>query len=79
MELDSKLKEIVKQEKELETLNSYVDNMTDFSSKKLLENPEKSKVSSIFDLNNKRMMKEIYGKLRNIAELDSITLQELND
>lgn len=60
-------------------LNSYVDNMTDFSSKKLLENPEKSKVSSIFDLNNKRMMKEIYGKLRNIAELDSITLQELND
>ena len=29
-------------------LNSYVDNMTDFSSKKLLENPEKSKVSSIF-------------------------------
>lgn len=53
--------------------------MTDFSSKKLLENPEKSKVSSIFDLNNKRMMKEIYGKLRNIAELDSITLQELND
>ena len=53
--------------------------ITDFSSKKLLENPEKSKVSSIFDLNNKRMMKEIYGKLRNIAELDSITLQELND
>ena len=48
-------------------------------SKKLLENPEKSKVSSIFDLNNIRMMKEIYGKLRNIAELDSITLQELND
>ena len=54
--------------KKFNFLNSYVDNMT-----------EKSKVSSIFDLNNKRMMKEIYGKLRNIAELDSITLQELND
>jgi len=61
-----------------EFLTASVDNMTDFSSKKLLENPEKSKLSSTFELGNKKMMNEIYNKLSSLAELDSITLQELN-
>lgn len=60
-------------------LSSNVDNIIDFSSKRLLENPEKSKISSTFELSNKRVMQEMYCKLRSIAELDSITLQELND
>ncbi len=65
-------------EKVYEFLTRNVDNIADFSSKKLLENPEKSKLSSTFELANKKMMNEIYNKLSSIAELDSITLQELN-
>ena len=65
-------------EKVYEFLTGNVDNMTDFSSKKLLENPEKSKLSSTFELANKKMMNEIYNKLSATAELDSINLQELN-
>lgn len=59
-------------------LSGAVDNMTDFSAKKLLENPEKSKISSTFELCNKKMMNEIYNKLNSLAELDSVNLQELN-
>ena len=59
-------------------MTSTVDNMMDFSSKKLLENPDKSKISTTFELCNKKMMNEIYDKLNGLAELDSITLQELN-
>lgn len=65
-------------EKIYEFLSGAVDNMTDFSAKKLLENPEKSKISSTFELCNKKMMNEIYNKLNSLAELDSVNLQELN-
>ncbi len=60
-------------------LVSKVDNMRDFTSKKLIENPQKSKVSAVFDLSNKRVMNELYNKLTNLVNPDSITLQELND
>ncbi len=56
-----------------------VDNMMDFTSKRLIENPSKSKLSATFDLTNKKMMHEMYNKLTSLAELDSIALQELND
>ncbi len=60
-------------------LNSNVENMCDFSSKKLLENPDKARITSTFELGNKRMMKNFYKKLSGIAVLDSISLQEIND
>jgi len=66
-------------EKVYNFLGSYVDNITDFSSKKLLENPDKSKISTVFELNNRKMVKELYNKLKELVEVDSITLQELND
>lgn len=56
-----------------------VDNMKDFTSKKLIENAEKSKVSATFELNNKKMTNEIYNELTDIAKPDAISLQELND
>lgn len=65
-------------EKIYDYLTDNVDNMMDFSSKKLLENQEKSKISTTFELCNKKMVNEIYNKLNGIAELDSLTLQELN-
>ena len=60
-------------------LISRVDNMRDFTSKRLLENPSKSKLSATFDLTNKKTMHELYNKLTSLADLDSIALQELND
>ncbi len=60
-------------------LTSKVDTMLDFSTKKLIENNEKSKISSIFNLNNKKAVKDLYNKLNNLAKLDSITLQEINE
>lgn len=65
-------------EKIYDFLSNNVDCMMDFSSKKLLENQEKSKISTTFELCNKKMINEIYNKLNGLAELDSITLQELN-
>ena len=60
-------------------LTSKVDTMLDFSTKKLIENNDKSKISSIFNLNNKKAVKDLYNKLNNLAKLDSITLQEVNE
>ncbi len=60
-------------------LNKNVENMRDFSSKKLLENPEKARITSTFDLGNKKKMEEFYKKLSKIVPLDSISLQEIND
>ena len=60
-------------------LTSKVDTMLDFSTKKLIENNDKSKISSIFNLNNKKAVKDLYNKLNNLAKLDSITLQEINE
>jgi len=62
-----------------EYLVNTVDNVEDFSTKKLFENPEKSKVSCSFELIQKKMINEIYNKLTEICTPDSITIQELND
>ena len=42
-----------------EYLTSKVDEMNDFTTKKLIENPQKSKISSSFELSNKKMIDEI--------------------
>ena len=60
-------------------LSVTVDDIEDFSSKKLHETPDKVKISSTFELYNKKMAKEIYDKINELCKPDSITLQELND
>ena len=60
-------------------LTSKVDYMRDFSNKKLIENPDKCKVSSSFELCNKRLIDEIYNQLNDMTSPDSLSLQELND
>jgi len=66
-------------EKIHEYLAATVDNIEEFSSKKLIENPEKTKVSSKFELSNKKLMKEMYTKLAEICTPDAVTIQEFND
>lgn len=53
--------------------------MYDFTSKKLIENPVKSKISCTFEVAHKKVVKELYENLNVLADLDSITIQELND
>ena len=60
-------------------LSSTTDNIEEFTSKRLVETPEKSKISSTFELLNKKIAKEIYEKISEISKPDSITMQELND
>ena len=60
-------------------LGSKVDCMYEFTSKKLIENPIKSKISSTFEVAHKKVVKELYDNLNVLADLDSITIQELND
>ena len=60
-------------------LASNVLRLEDFSSKRLIENPEKSKVSSIFEYNRKKVMKNVYNKITEICTPDSVTIQEIND
>lgn len=62
-----------------EYLSCAVDNMEEFSTKRLIENPDKSKVSSRFELSQKKIVNDIYNRLTEICPLDSVTLQELND
>lgn len=62
-----------------EYLTSVVENMDDFSSKKLIENPEKTKISSRFELTNKKMMDEVYSRISELCPTEAITIQELND
>lgn len=60
-------------------LSRNVEKMLDFSSKKLLENPDKARVTSTVDLGNRQLMEKLYKNLNNIVLLDSISLQEIND
>ena len=60
-------------------LTSVVDDMKDFSAKKLIENPQKSKITVSFELANKKVIDDIYKELSNMTDTDSISLQELND
>lgn len=60
-------------------LSSNVLNLEEFSAKRLIENVEKSKITSTFEYNRKKVMKNIYNKLDKICTLDSILIQENND
>lgn len=62
-----------------EYLGNTVDNIEEFSAKRLIENPDKIKLVSIFEISNKNIVKEIYDKMSDVCKPDSITLQELND
>ena len=60
-------------------LCSNVENVRDFSSKKLLENPNKAKITAVFDIGCKNALNSFYDKVNGLVNLDSISLQELND
>ena len=60
-------------------LSENIQFLENFSAKKLIENPEKMKVTSIFEYHRKKVMKDIYKKLAEISSSDAITIQELND
>ena len=62
-----------------EFLSSNVLHIDDFTTKRLLENPDKSKITSIFEHNRKKVMKNIYNNLCEICTADAVTIQELND
>ena len=56
-----------------------VDRMQDFSVKRLIENPDKLKVSSTFEYHRKKVMKSVYKGVCDICSTDAVTIQELND
>ena len=60
-------------------LKEVVDNIEDYSFKKLFENPEKAKVTCTFELIQKKVIDDIYKKLTETDSPDAITIQELND
>jgi putative Mg2+ transporter-C (MgtC) family protein len=60
-------------------LTSKADDVRDFVSKKLIENPDKVKVTSSLEVANKKIIDEIYEYLNDMTGQDSISLQELND
>ncbi|MBR6127518.1 MgtC/SapB family protein [bacterium] len=62
-----------------EYLTSKVDEMRDFSVKKLIENPDKCKLSSAFEICNKKTIDDIYKNLNELTKPDAVSLQELND
>ena len=68
---------------EVETIRDFVtnivDNVENYSTKRLIENNEKSKVSISFELQDKTLIKDIHAKLSEISSIDAVTLQELND
>lgn len=60
-------------------LISKIDNIRDFSSKKLIENSAKSRITTTFDIVNKKILDEIYKNLIDMTNADSVSLQEIND
>lgn len=68
---------------DVEAIQNYitetVEHLNNISAKKLIENPEKTKISCLFEINHKKVMDLIYKKLSEMSNTDSITLQELND
>ena len=60
-------------------ITSKVDEMMDFSVKKLIENPNKCKLSSSFELCNKKALDDIFRSLNELTTPDAVSLQELND
>lgn len=66
-------------EKAREVFLIMSNNIEDFSFKKLFENPEKAKVSCIFEILKKKKVNDIYDKLTEVSSPDAITMQEFND
>lgn len=62
-----------------EFLVNNVERLDDFSTKRLIENPEKSKITANFEHNRKKVMNNIYKNLCEICTTDAVTIQELND
>lgn len=62
-----------------EYLTSSVEHVDDISIKRLIENPNKSKITITFEHNRKKVIKNIYNKLCTICTPDAVTIQELND
>ena len=62
-----------------EYLTENILHIEDFSAKKLFENPEKSKITSTFEHNRKKVMKDLYNKINELCKPDAITIQEFND
>lgn len=60
-------------------LTNTVDHLEEFSNKRLIENPEKSKITARFELINQNSFKDMYKKLSEVCVTDSISMQELND
>jgi len=60
-------------------LSETVEQMEEFSNKRLIENPEKTKITARFELTKKNLIDEIYTKLSDTNSPDAITIQELND
>ena len=60
-------------------LTESVDHLEEFSCKRLIENPEKSKVSARYELVNNNLAKDMYKKLSEVCPRDCISIQELND
>ena len=55
------------------------ENVEEFSSKKLVDEPEKIRISSIFEVCQKKASDDIYKKITVMVSPESITLQGLND
>ena len=62
-----------------EFIESKVDNLKEFSSKKLIENPSKAKITMMFYLINKKNITNIYKNFNESLKTDAITLQEINE
>lgn len=60
-------------------LSNTVDHLEEFSCKRLIENPEKSKISARYELTNKNIAKDMYKEICKTCSTDSISIQELND
>lgn len=62
-----------------ELIESNTEAMRDYKVKKLLENPEKSRITSTVEFCHKKDIGKIYNKITAVADTDSLTIQELND
>ena len=58
---------------------SKTDEMREFSAKKLVENSSKSRITTEVEVCNKKLIDEIYYQLGELTDIDSISLQEIND
>jgi len=60
-------------------LHENVDVLEEFSSRKSVDNSETSKITTIFEINRKKSSNTIYKGLASLYEIDSITIQDLNE